>query len=314
MIQKYIEKLIDNLPEKYKSTKNPLKIDIIFDGGLFNGSDLVGVGMFLKEMEKRNFIIVERISGTSIGSFISLLYISDKLELFEEIYKEMLTFIKRDYNFKDYNKVLENLKPKLPKNICQLMNNRVFINYHDIKKFKKIVKSYYTSINDVFKTITKSSFLPFIINGDPLYKNKYIDGINPHIFAPSTEKKALFIDLHSVNKTFDSIDVKNEKSNFHRILTGVLEIHNFFIKDERRTDMCSYVEHWSPIDYLVFYGIRCFVEKIIIYFVYYFVILREKCHSTLYFKDFLSEKNILYKIFMKISRGIYIILLDNYFI
>ncbi len=317
MINQYIQKLIRNLPEKHLNTKNPQKLDLIFDGGLFNGSYLVGVALFLKKMEKLNYITVERISGTSIGSFISLLYISDKLEVFESIYDTMINHIKADYSFDKYDIVFDKLRETLPLNIHKQMSKRVFINYYNIKKCEKIVKSTYKSLDDVFNTIRKSSFIPFVINGNILYKNKYIDGINPYIFPDvltSTEKKALFVDLRSMRKTMDCINVKNEKSNFHRILSGVLDVHSFFIKDSN-TEMCSYVNNWSSIDYINFHYFKGSFEKMIVYSIYYFVLWREKYKNNKYFKDiFLSEQNILYKIFVKIIRDIYIILLDSYFI
>lgn len=310
MITQYIQKLIDNLPDKYQTQKTPIKMDIILDGGLFNGSYLIGVCLFLKEMEKRKIVCVERISGCSIGAFVSLLYVSNKLDLFEDIYEKMLKLVKTDHNFEKYKVILDNLRQHLPENVCEQMNNRVFINYYNTKTTKKRLKSHYKSVDDIFETITKSSFVPFVVNGNPTYKNKYIDGVNPYVFPVSTEKKALYVNLHSPNRTFGSINVKNEKTNFHRILTGVLEIHNFFVKDCRRTEMCSYVNDWSIIDSTLFYGIRGLIEKMVLYFVFYFVLLREFLKKN----GFLSEKNILLKIFAKIFKETYIILLESYLI
>ena len=41
--------------------------------------------------------------------------------------------------------------------------------------------------------------------------------------------------------------VKNEKTNLHRILIGVLDFHLFLIK-QRKTAMCSYVNDWYITD------------------------------------------------------------------
>jgi hypothetical protein len=60
MINQYIQKLIESLPEKYNTQKPPIKLDLIFDAGLFNGSYLVGVGLFLKELEKRKNSFVNK--------------------------------------------------------------------------------------------------------------------------------------------------------------------------------------------------------------------------------------------------------------
>ena len=74
MIQKYIHNLIDNLPDNIKKTSTPEKINIILSGGAFNGSYLIGALHFLKEMEQRKYVKVDKISACSIGSVCALLY------------------------------------------------------------------------------------------------------------------------------------------------------------------------------------------------------------------------------------------------
>ena len=86
MINQYVEKFIENLPEELKNTKNPIKLDLVLDGGIFNGSYLVGALYFLKEMEKRNYIKICRISGCSIGSIVAFIYIIDCLDISEGFY------------------------------------------------------------------------------------------------------------------------------------------------------------------------------------------------------------------------------------
>ena len=86
MINEYVIKLIDNLPDDLKNSKAPLRLDLILDGGIFNGSYLVGALYFLKEMEKRNYVTVERISGCSIGSIVAFLYFIDALDVMPQLY------------------------------------------------------------------------------------------------------------------------------------------------------------------------------------------------------------------------------------
>ena len=47
-----------------------------------------------------------------------------------------------------------------------------------------------------------------------------------------------------MDKLYHMIDISNEKSDCHRILTGLLDIHLFLIKNTN-TPMCSYVNEWS---------------------------------------------------------------------
>lgn len=86
MINDYVIKLIENLPDDLKNSKTPLRLDLVLDGGIFNGSYLVGALYFLKEMEKRNYVIIERISGCSIGSVVAFLYFIDSLDMMPVLY------------------------------------------------------------------------------------------------------------------------------------------------------------------------------------------------------------------------------------
>ena len=56
MIHDYVIKFIENLPDPIKNVQVPQRMDLVLDGGAFNGSYLIGALYFLKEMEKRNYI------------------------------------------------------------------------------------------------------------------------------------------------------------------------------------------------------------------------------------------------------------------
>ena len=102
MINSYINKLIENLPLEIKqnqTNKTPMKVDLILDGGLFNGSYLVGALYFIKEMEARKYIKVERISGCSIGSIVGFLYFIDALDELPSLYESLLVDFKKKCNF-----------------------------------------------------------------------------------------------------------------------------------------------------------------------------------------------------------------------
>ena len=64
MIDNYVNKFIENLPDDSKKLQ---RIDLVLDGGIFNGSYLIGALYFLREMEKRKYVTIERISGCSVG-------------------------------------------------------------------------------------------------------------------------------------------------------------------------------------------------------------------------------------------------------
>ena len=303
MIQKYVEKFIENLPEELKNTKNPIKLDLVLDGGIFNGSYLVGALYFLKEMEKRKYIKICRISGCSIGSVGAFLYIIDCLDISESFYSIIFEQLKNQHNLnisQVLNSILEN---KIPDDICSKVNNKLYIRYTNIKNRKSKTKCTYKNKEDIINTIIKSSYIPFFMDGNVLFDNKYIDGINPYVFKISNDRKILHLDLFGYDKIKYLINVKNEKSNFHRILSGVLDIHNFFIK-KTNTDMCSYVNEWSLFN-IARISLKSFIEKILIYFVYLVFLIQKYTPNKI--KDYL-----LYKILSKITYETYVILLQYY--
>ena len=282
MINEYVIKLIDNLPDDLKNSKAPLRLDLILDGGIFNGSYLVGALYFLKEMEKRNYVTVERISGCSIGSIVAFLYFIDALDVMPQLYDIVKNEFKEKYKLLIVKELKGHLQGKIPDNICEKVNNRLYICYN---------------------TIIKSCFIPYLIDGEMLYEQSYIDGINPYIFNVEQGKKILYLDLFGYDKIGNLLNVKNEKTNYHRILSGLLDIHNFYIK-QSNTQMCSYVNDWSFAN-IGFNYVKILIEKLCIF----------STHFCIYIKTQLPhgfEATVLYKIISKITHEIFIILLETY--
>jgi hypothetical protein len=221
---------------------------------------------------------VERISGCSIGSLVGLLYFADALDELPLLYESLLHDFTIQNNFALLKKLKQILSHRIPNNICEKVFKRLYISFNNIKTGKKIVKKTYKNMDEIFDSIIKSSYIPFVIDGNVVYQNKYIDGLNPYIFEcknnkpPSgRERKIIFMDLLGFDKIGHILNVKNEKTNFHRILSGMLDIHNFFIKGSQ-TQMCSYVNNWTLYNYF-FMSIRYFIEKIIIYKIYFLNII-----------------------------------------
>jgi hypothetical protein len=302
MIQTYVKKLIENLPDDITKKNKPLILDLVLEGGAFNGNYLVGALYFLKEMEKRGFVRVDRISGCSVGSFVGLLYFLDELDCMVEINSIVLQDFKNNFLFNKIKCLLNSIKDNFPKDICNKINGRLFISYNNIHN-KKIIKSKYKNIDDIIETILKSSFIPFCIDGKLTYKNKYVDGLNPYIFKSCQNKKILYLNLFSYDKIGNVLNMKNEKNIFNRLLYGLLDIHNFFIK-QTKTSMCSYVDEWNIIDKSC-NNIKLLGEVIIIH------ILK----SIIFFKKMFnidSENSLICKILSRVIFDVYSILLDNY--
>jgi len=272
MIQPYVNKIIDNLPKTITLQKEAQDLYIIFDGLSFNGNyhHYIGAIFFLKEMEKRNYIKVQRISGSNVGSIIALLYLIDTLEIIPELYNVAKDHFTKNHNLDFIKQLYLLLKDKLSKNklsknklskdLLPLINNRLFISYNNVKTGKKKVKSVYKNIDDIFTTILKSCYIPYLIDGNIAYNNKYIGGCIPYIFkkglTKETNTKILYLDLFGNNNIWNAI----EKTTFQRSLIGLLDIHAFFIK-QTNTSMCSYIDDWTLCKKGWFYS-KYILEKI----------------------------------------------------
>ena len=302
MINDYVIKLIENLPDDIKNVNDPIKMDLVLDGGIFNGSYLVGALYFLKEMENRKYIKIERISGCSVGSIVGFLYFIDSLDLMPKLYDLINTEFRQTYNLNLIKELKKHLLDRIPDDICKIINDRLYITYNNIKKNTKPVKKNYKDVDDIINTIIKSSYIPYLIDGNILHENKFIDGITPFIFK-ERENRILHLDLFGSDKLGNLLNVRNEKTNYHRILSGLLDIHSFFIK-KTNTSMCSYINDWTY--YNTFYNyIKTLIEKICICLIHLLLFVQTKIPRE--FKD-----TVLYKILSKISYDIFIILLENY--
>ena len=195
MINDYVIKLIENLPQNIKDEKKCKTIDLVLDGGAFNGSYLTGAVHFLQEMQRRKYIKINRISGCSIGSVVGFLYYIDRIDLASTFAKMTAEDFRQTHKLQIIKDIKNNLKPHIPEDVCSRVNHKLFITYHNIINGKKKVKSTYLDVDDILDTILKSCYLPFLIDGNMLYKNKYVDGINPYIFKTTDANKILYLNL-----------------------------------------------------------------------------------------------------------------------
>jgi hypothetical protein len=302
MIQDYVIKFIENLPDDSKRLQ---RLDLVLDGGIFNGSYLIGALYFIKEMERRKYVKIERISGCSIGSVVAFLYLIDALDVMPKLYDIVKNDFKNNFSLNSIKTLKLYLQDRIPDDICSKVNGRLFICYNNIKNRKKVIKSNYKNVDEIIGTIIKSCYVPFLIDNNMLYKNKYIDGMNAYIFKREPNKKILHMELFGYDKVIYCLNIKNEKSNFHRILTGLLDIHSFYIK-KCNTSMCSFVEDWNMINKCN-YNAKLVFELIIIN-VFYFINYIKK-----YLPDDIKD-NIFIKIGSKISFDIFSIIMDTYFL
>jgi hypothetical protein len=303
MVKEYVIKLIENLPDNIKNVKSPLILDLVLDGGVFNGSYLIGALYFLKEMEKQNYIKINRISGCSIGSVAAFLYFIDSLDLMSQLYIIANKEFKETHKLKTIKELKQYLIQHIPSDICDKVNDKFYITYYNIKKGEKKIKSKFKDLDEILDSIIKSCFIPYLIDGNILYQSKYCDGINPYIFNKEPNSKILYLDLFGYDKIGNLLNIKNEKTNYHRILSGMLDIHSFFIK-QSNTSMCSYVNEWNFTNYF-FYYLKFIIERICVYFTCVLIYLENKVPDEF-------KSSILSKITIKIIHDVFVILLETY--
>ena len=242
MFQRYINNQIKLIPKK-----QPLHVDLVFEGGLFNGSYQLGFLAYIKQMEKLQLIQVKRISGCSIGAFMALLYfidvsLDDNINFVSNI---IYNHAKKHHNINIFDKVYAHYIKFLPNNFLDIINGKLFITYNDVSKNKQIVKSKYASVEELFDVIRRSCSIPYIIDKTLFYNNKYIDGLYPYIFKPKKNRKIINLNIINLQK-LDFFTIKNETNNIQRVINGIIDTHVFFSLSSF-SNMCSYVDEWSII-------------------------------------------------------------------
>lgn len=245
--------LVKNIDESNIKEK---EIDLIISGGAFNVSYLVGCLYFICEMREKGLIRINKISTCSASSIMGLLFLIDKVDIFvEKLYELLIGSFKRNRNVifdeESLSSIIKIIEGELPEDVLDKINNRLYITYYDVIDCKHVIKSTFEDVNDIIKTIRRSCFIPYITMDKLLEDNKYIDGGTPYIFNKESGKNRLYIDLCGMDKIMDSIVIKRDKIVMHRILGGIIDIHNFFFKC-KETSMCCYVEDWGIIRMIEF--------------------------------------------------------------
>lgn len=266
------EQQIKNLITNIEKPNIPLELDIILEGGAFNGGYELGVCYFLKELEKQNIIKVNRISGASIGSIIGLLYLLDILDEYYDTYNKMREKWTKSLNVKIYKKIFNEHFKNFSDDIIDKVNNKLFITYNNIETKGQIVKSTYNNKLDILETIFKSCHIPYISDDEICYEEFFIDGGMPFIFMDREKEKInqnkdiLYVNINYWNIFYDSLNVSKEVSVDGRILTGILECYNLFYKKENNS-LCSFTSKWKIQQYMML-RLKQFIVVLLVYFVY----------------------------------------------
>lgn len=262
-METYINKLIENIPNQSYGN-----INLILDGGAFSGSYILGGLLYLKQMELRNKIKIDKLSGTSIGSILCVLYKMNNLEYASNVYSNIRDYYKENGNLHILSDTMNNIRKRMKPTFYKKCNYKVYITYYDISKNMHVIKKKYYNNKDLCDSIIKSCYIPYICGENFYYKGKYIDGLQPYLFE---DKRSLFMNLSMDYKImYGILNIKNEVNNIERVMNGILNIHNFF-SNKKSTNMCFYVDKMSYIQKIL-HSIRVFIIYLIISgfsFIYY---------------------------------------------
>ena len=259
-LKAFISSLIKNVPKN----NIPKNMDLILDGGAFNGIYMLGGLFYIKELEQREKINIKRVSGCSIGALLGLLFILNKMDISIDISTYAFKCLRKHQHLKQ---LIETIKNKFNEiieedDICKI-NNKFYLTYFDTIKGKQIIKKTYNSRDDLLDCLIKSLYVPYLIDKKLTDSDGCIDGAFPHIFKPKKDRKILFLNLQSLDKIKKMIFIKHEKNIYPRLLEGLMDTHNFF-ETNTTNNMCSYVNDWRLID-ILFFRLREIIYVTLVY-------------------------------------------------
>jgi predicted patatin/cPLA2 family phospholipase len=253
---KYLEPFVHALMEGLSTSNLPKKLDIVLEGGALNGAYEAGVLCYVKEMEKRKMLTVEKISGVSCGALIGMLYLTSQLESLEEFYGQLSSSLLESGNFSNLEKVIEKGVENVNEATLAKLNDRLFITYVNLTDHSRCVVSQFKTKEELAECLKKSSYLPYFIDGKSSTNDLCIDGGTPFLFPFDNEKrrnpsyKTLYVKLTSFRLLKEALSVKAEMNVATRAVDGIQKTHNL-LKHHEKNDLVSFVEDWKTSDYLI---------------------------------------------------------------
>lgn len=243
---------VSKLAKNISKTNEITEIDIVLEGGCMNGAYEIGGLLLIRELDKAGHIKVMRISGSSVGSFVGLLFLTNNLQEYINRYQEIRDDFHKSTKLTKLKQILNEIVEKIDNATFKTIHkNKLYIKYYDVKNKKFVLKNKYKTREELVNTILKSCHIPYLINGNPYFIDggiECMDGGMPYIFKPERlpTKRILYMKLTQIDKIHNMFNIKNEEIIEGRVLEGLLDTYNFFLK-KKETNMCSYVDSWGTI-------------------------------------------------------------------
>ena len=246
------------------------EIDLVIDGGSFNGSYTLG-GLLLKRLEENGYLRVVRISGCSVGSLLGFMYFNNNLDRGIIFDKKIKEYFKSELNLKLVKELIKNEVSNMKDDIFdEIKSDKLFVSYFKDGKNRKI-RYKYKNKEELINSLMKSCHIPYLIDNNYYCENgNSIDGIYAHIFD-KLERETIFFDNTNIKTMFN---LKNEINASERIMEGMLKTHKLLLKNES-SDICNYLNNWDNGDYFK-RNLKLFVVYVIVKIIstiYDFIIL-----------------------------------------
>lgn len=296
LLNQYINALLVNVNSK----KIPKNVNLIFDSGAVNGLLGVGAALYINHLQKKEYLNVNKVSGCSIGSIIAVWYLCGCPDLIYDYLDDLFNYYKINKNFFIYEKIItESIYKLFHNDDLSILNNVLYINYRDTKKHNQCIVSNFSSRDHLIETILKSSHIPYITNNVYKLNDCYIDGISPYIFKTgNSECKNIFIKLIDLYNPLQSVNIKNEKNIYTRLINGVSKTNDFFINND--TTLCMYTT--------CFIKMQLYIRKLFVLFIVlvidYIIILNNNLPHC-------AKSCILYNKSIGIGKKIWIYILNT---
>ena len=244
---------IKNLLENITKPDEPESMTLVCEGGAFLGAYQNGALQVVREMERQEYVKVNRISGVSVGALNAFMYSIDRLDILSDTINIIKEDIREHYQITKIKEILFDIINTIDDDVFDSLQNKLYITYYSLDTCKQVVCSSFQTREKLVDVLLSSCNIPLLMKDISNSEIKTFDGITPFIFPQTPNEKCLFLSLTHMDWMKYALFSRGEETFTARIMHGILDAYEFFHK-KKATKICSFVNSWSLRDYITFYG------------------------------------------------------------